>query len=537
MDDLETAGAGDKVVQVDYSTGALRFGDGVHGAIPAKGQQVYVSYTVDRDGFVKISKAIKNTTDQINTAEQRTDGTRHTANVYTSYESTGFITRMANLNANQWYDGMTIHPYSGTPTGATAGAWYDDAMKKAETAGVNRVKEYVRLMPAGKVPVISEYGIFRDTSALVRSQSHALYIAKVALEYVRLGSPYIQKHCLIDWYSSGADSLGPTQQAVIQAVPEDGASTVTGEGRFGFFLTPSAYALQMLGNGIGDSVLTSTLGSTPTLGNGATALSALVSKDDDGNLRVIIVNLDRALGRTLKLNFGQDLSGRVADVQTMDAAINAENTLENQDNVTPVDSSVTFDAATPTVTVTPHSLTTLKIRPRAAGTINAAPVITASDRTITVGDAFDPLDGVTAHDAEDGDMPLAAANVTADDVDPDTPGTYHVTITVTDSQGATTSKTFTVVVQAKEGGETPEPEPDPSPGPEPTPEPAPKPAPDEKTDQAAHQKPDDKTNGQQADNGKTKLSHTGVSVLVALTCTAMLAIGGGLIATFRRKRS
>lgn len=70
-------------------------------------------------------------------------------------------------------------------------------------------------------------------------------------------------------------------------------------------------------------------------------------------------------------------------------------------------------------------------------------------------------------------MPLAAANVTADDVDPDTPGTYHVTITITDSQGATTSKTFTVVVQAKEGGETPEPEPDPSPGPEPTPEPAP----------------------------------------------------------------
>ena len=72
---------------------------------------------------------------------------------------------------------------------------------------------------------------------------------------------------------------------------------------------------------------------------------------------------------------------------------------------------------------------------------------------------------------------------------------------------------------------------------EPTPEPAPSPAPDKETDQAAHQKPDDKTNGQQADNGKTKLSHTGASVLVALTCTAMLASGGGLIATFRRKRS
>ena len=75
------------------------------------------------------------------------------------------------------------------------------------------------MLPEGKVPVISEYGIFRSTDSLVRSQTHALYIVKVMMEYVRLGSPYIQKHCLVDWYSSGADSLGPTQQAVIQAVP------------------------------------------------------------------------------------------------------------------------------------------------------------------------------------------------------------------------------------------------------------------------------------------------------------------------------
>lgn len=64
------------------------------------------------------------------------------------------------------------------------------------------------MLPQGKVPVISEYGIFRSTSPLLRSQTHAVYIAKVLMEYVRLGSPYIQKHCLVDWYSSGADSLG-----------------------------------------------------------------------------------------------------------------------------------------------------------------------------------------------------------------------------------------------------------------------------------------------------------------------------------------
>ena len=70
------------------------------------------------------------------------------------------------------------------------------------------------------------------------------------MEYVKLGSPYIQKHCLSDWYSAGADSLGPTQQAVIQVVKQNGADTTTGEGNFAFFSTPSARVFQMLNAGL-----------------------------------------------------------------------------------------------------------------------------------------------------------------------------------------------------------------------------------------------------------------------------------------------
>ena len=90
------------------------------------------------------------------------------------------------------------------------------------------------MLPKGKVPVISEYGIFRQYRSAARAlQTHAVYIAKVLMEYVRLGSPYIQKHCLSDWYSDGGDSW-PTQQAVIQVV-SGGADTKTGEGTFTFF--------------------------------------------------------------------------------------------------------------------------------------------------------------------------------------------------------------------------------------------------------------------------------------------------------------
>lgn len=49
------------------------------------------------------------------------------------------------------------------------------------------------------------------------------------------GKSLYSKHCLSDWYSDGKDSLGPTQQAVIQVVKGADANTTTGEGTFTFF--------------------------------------------------------------------------------------------------------------------------------------------------------------------------------------------------------------------------------------------------------------------------------------------------------------
>lgn len=81
--------------------------------------------------------------------------------------------------------------------------------------------------------------------------------------------------------------------------------------------------------------------------------------------------------------------------------------------------------------------------------LNRVPTINASDKTITVGDKFDPLKDVTATDKEDGDIKLTKDNIIKNTVDTTKAGTYEVSYKVTDSQGATVTKTIEVTVNAK----------------------------------------------------------------------------------------
>ena len=79
---------------------------------------------------------------------------------------------------------------------------------------------------------------------------------------------------------------------------------------------------------------------------------------------------------------------------------------------------------------------------------NAAPVITASDKTIFIGDTFNPLDNVSATDQEDGDL-TNKLKVTTNTVKTDTKGTYKVIYEVVDSKNKKTTKEITVTVKEK----------------------------------------------------------------------------------------
>lgn len=352
-----------KHVVVDYSNGSIKFGDGIKGMIPKKGVPIRVSYSVQKDGYVQIAESLKRTMKQIS----ETENTEKQAYVFSSYESPQFIKHMALLKKNHLYDGLTIHPYSGHVNGGNNPlTFYDNAMLKAENTGIKHVADYVKMLPEGKVPVISEYGIFRNTEPQVRSVTHALYIAKTLLEYVKLGSPYIQKHTLVDWYSSGGDSLGPTQQAVIQAVPQAGSDIKTGKGNYKYFATPSALVFEMLNKGgFGDNILKSSIEKSPKLENGVTSVSTLVSKDDVGNVYVALTNVNRVNSYDININFegiDESMEGSVVEVKKLTSKnINDENSLTEPDKVHIENSEFTYTKGM-TYTIPQHSFIILKFK-------------------------------------------------------------------------------------------------------------------------------------------------------------------------------
>lgn len=81
--------------------------------------------------------------------------------------------------------------------------------------------------------------------------------------------------------------------------------------------------------------------------------------------------------------------------------------------------------------------------------INNAPEINAKDVTLTVGENFDPMKGVTAEDKEDGDL-TKDIKVVENTVNTDKPGEYKVVYKVTDSKGASSTKEINVKVNEKE---------------------------------------------------------------------------------------
>lgn len=87
--------------------------------------------------------------------------------------------------------------------------------------------------------------------------------------------------------------------------------------------------------------------------------------------------------------------------------------------------------------------------------INHVPIISASDKTLTIGDRFDPLEDVTATDKEDGDL-TSKIKVINNTVDTNKAGIYEVTYRITDSLGASVTKTINVTVKAKEIPVTPD---------------------------------------------------------------------------------
>ncbi|MDO5689934.1 MAG: MucBP domain-containing protein [Tissierellia bacterium] len=93
----------------------------------------------------------------------------------------------------------------------------------------------------------------------------------------------------------------------------------------------------------------------------------------------------------------------------------------------------------------PRALAAVLARPAQE---NQPPVIHLQDQIIQLGDSFDPMNGVTATDAEDGDL-TGSVRMLMGEVNPDVPGNYEIVYIVEDSAGATAIESRTITVEGK----------------------------------------------------------------------------------------
>ncbi len=78
--------------------------------------------------------------------------------------------------------------------------------------------------------------------------------------------------------------------------------------------------------------------------------------------------------------------------------------------------------------------------------VNNMPTITTEDKTIIEGDSFDPKEGVSAYDMEDGDL-TSKIEITENTVNANAPGTYQVTYRVVDSSSVESITRRTIIVK------------------------------------------------------------------------------------------
>ncbi|EKZ4627443.1 DUF5011 domain-containing protein, partial [Listeria monocytogenes] len=125
------------------------------------------------------------------------------------------------------------------------------------------------------------------------------------------------------------------------------------------------------------------------------------------------------------------------DTEDGDVSSHVEVIENNVDTQTPGSYTVTYkvmDSHGKSITKTIH-----------IEVVNDKPTILANDKELTVGDTFNPLEGVTATDKQDGDL-TSQIQVESNDVDITKAGTYHVTYGVVDTAGEKTEKTITITV-------------------------------------------------------------------------------------------
>lgn len=331
------AGAGpDPVYTFDPVTGAIGFGDGVHGAVPPRGARITADYdSGPHAGFVDHYAAMKAVDPAIEVFANWAPSARGALN------GKSFPEFMAEQGQADRYDGVAVHPYTnitrdlGTSRFPDRRAGHDfqmlgDAASQRVVAELGAAVRKHAENPAAHV-VVSECGALffgeRDASAYPEyshAMSHALYVASQWAGFLNLGLAWAVANDFVSEKPGVSRSvLGSRPRFLATAdavVREQLRDLVHGGGR-------------VVVSEVRDNVVVDT---RPTpLGAAYPALACAATVDAAGSLHLLVVNRapDRAVTARVRLDGfspAAQVSASVVAGDSYDSFNDAEHPLDVQ---------------------------------------------------------------------------------------------------------------------------------------------------------------------------------------------------------------
>lgn len=295
VDDLSHARPDATVYTFDPATGQVRFGDGVHGAVPAQGAAITAKYVSGpKPGFVDFYAEMKQADPTIDVCSSWAP-IRESLGLGTA----SFAKLMAQHGLAGSYDCVLIHPYTnfaqdfGNDDWVSARDGHDEYMlgeEQARSLVADLQAEVARYSSGGAYVAVSEFGALwfgglgqhPAYPGWETAMSHATYMASQWVHFAQLGLPWVEGNTLI--------SEAPT-----------GLRAVLG-GPSAYVFTADAVAREQLKPVLaaGGATLRTTVTANPQIapeqpksGWGSyDALASSASIGDDGALRVVVVNRD-----------------------------------------------------------------------------------------------------------------------------------------------------------------------------------------------------------------------------------------------------
>ncbi len=339
VDDLAEVGPEAKVYTFDAETGWARFGDGVHGAVPAQGASVNADYdSGPHPGFVDFYKAMKEVDPTIQ--------------ICSSWEH-DFVEVMGDEHP---YDCVGPHLYARPDVRLPEPELYDHLINLAPSVlgEITDIKSEVARHRPNDPPQIevSEYGVIPAAGTAppppgwAGSLGWTIYLADVT-------AGMIEENIKIGNISNlNGDTRTPGE--------------LFGGADPAFTYTARAHLLEMYSHMVETTPVESRETANPpaTGGAGYQALRVLSTRADDGTVRIMVVNRDRELDINTELAIDGLTDGASVRLSTLNAeSFSSFNSPEHPDDVGVTTTEKSAPSGPLQHTFPAHSVTLLEVTP------------------------------------------------------------------------------------------------------------------------------------------------------------------------------